>query len=110
MAVGWVIRNALSRRVSARLQHIENHIHNIMGTQAQVAAGILELKVQLGKIGTEVTGKLTALEEAILAQGNASPEVELALAELKTAVQAVDNLIPDAPVEPPTEPSAPTEG
>lgn len=78
-----------------------------MATQAQVAQDLVALKTQLTKVGNEVLGKLAELETALANQGNATPEVEAALAALKTSVQAVDDLIPDAPtppVEPPVTP------
>jgi len=74
-----------------------------MGTQAEIAEQLVALKAQVEKIKTEVTEKLQALADAIANQGNASPEVESALADLKTAVQGVDDLNPDAHVEPPVE-------
>lgn len=78
-----------------------------MATQAQVAADLVTLTGQVTKIKSEVTGKLQELTDAIANQGNASPEVEAALAALKTEVQAVDDLIVDAlPPAPPAEPPA----
>lgn len=78
-----------------------------MGTQAEVAEQITALKSQIEKVSSEVQGKLQELETAINNQGNASPEVEAALGALKTAVQGVDDLIPDPPTEQPQ--AAPTE-
>jgi ABC-type transporter Mla subunit MlaD len=88
------------------LKHITTHQHTIMATQAEIAQQLTALKDQLTKIGTEVTTKLGELETAIANAGNATQEVEDALAALKTAVQAVDDLVPDAepPVEPPVTP------
>lgn len=76
----------------------------VMAKQQEVAAELVALKAQVEKIKTEVTAKLAALADAIANQGNASPEVESALAELKASVQGVDDLNEDAPVEEPTTP------
>lgn len=82
---------------------IQNHHMGIK--QTEVAAELVALKEQVVKIKAEVTAKLTALAEAIANQGNASPEVEAALADLKSVVTEVDELNEDTPVEPPVEPT-----
>lgn len=70
--------------------------------QSELATELGNIKTQLAKVGTEVLGKLAALETALANQENVTPEVEAALAELKTSVSAIDGLIPDAPTEEPT--------
>jgi len=54
------------------------------------------LTTQVGKIGTEVT----ALKDIILSQGNVTPEVEAALANLENAVKGGDDLNEEAPGSP----------
>jgi predicted S18 family serine protease len=65
-------------------------------SQNQAAADLIALKAQQEKIYAEFSVKLQALSDAITANGNVSPEVEAALAELKASVQATDDLVPDA--------------
>jgi hypothetical protein len=69
----------------------------IMTTQAELAQQILAVRDQLQKVHTEVTGKIAELEAAVLAAGNVSPEVEAALQAVRSALQPIDDLIPDAP-------------
>lgn len=98
---GWTAHVLLSGRFVKHLKYIIEQHQHIMATQAEVAAALVALKDQVTKVGTEVSGKLDELAAAIAAQGNASPEVEAALADLTTAVQAVDDLVADPVVEPP---------
>lgn len=103
---GWLAQVFLNgKSLKTFLKTIKHQNQHIMVTQQEVAQQLVALKEQLTKIGAEITAKLAELEEAIENAGEASPEVEAALAALNIAVQGVDNLIPDAlPVEPPVEP------
>ncbi len=74
----------------------------IMKTQEEVATELVALKGQVEKIKGEITTKLQALADAIANQGNASPAVEAALADLKSSVQSADDLNADAPETPET--------
>lgn len=70
-----------------------------MGTQSQLATDLNAVTAQLAKIGTESSKtlqKVTDLEAAIANAGNTTPEVDAALAALKTQAQVVDDLVPDA--------------
>lgn len=73
---------------------------SIMATQAQLVQDLNALTAQIAKIGVE-TGKtlqqVIDLQALIAAGGNTTPEVDAALAALKTQAQATDDLIPDAP-------------
>ena len=75
--------------------------HKTMATQEQLVADLTALTAQVTKIGTETSTLLTKvadLEAALSASGAAvTPEVEAALAALKSQVQVVDDLVPDAP-------------
>ncbi len=75
----------------------------IMATQAEVTAELKAIKDQNKKSQAEVRAaldallaKITALE-AVIASGEATPELTAAVAELKTESQTLDDLIPDAP-------------
>lgn len=64
--------------------------------QTQLAADLSALKDQTEKAKGEVLAKIAALESAIAAAGNTTPEVDAALAALKSSVQGVDDIVPDA--------------
>jgi hypothetical protein len=68
----------------------------VMVSQAEHAAALAALKDQVVKTRAETLEKIAKLEEAVANSGNTSPEVDEALAALKTAVQAADDDIPDA--------------
>ena len=65
--------------------------------QSELAAQLTALKDQLAKAKTEITDKLTSLGDAIEAADDVAPEVIAAFDELKAAVQAQDDIVPDAP-------------
>jgi seryl-tRNA synthetase len=80
-----------------RQKQIINKLESIMATQAELAEQIRQSTVQTRKGIDEVLGKIKALEDVIAAGGSVSPELEAAVAELKTASQALDDIVPDAP-------------
>jgi flagellar hook-basal body complex protein FliE len=73
----------------------------IMKTQSQLTAELTAIGNQLTKIGTESSTtlqKVADLEAAIAAQtggAEVTPELEAAVAALKTQVQVVDDLVSD---------------
>lgn len=74
-----------------------------MATQAEVTADLILLKAQVNKIAVEqqtrfdtLSTRITELETLINAGGQATPELTAALAEVKTALQSLDDTIPDA--------------
>ena len=83
----------------AVLKQINKTLKKIMATQEEVAGQLAALTAQVEKVKTEIQANLDALAEAIAAQGNATPEVEAALAALTASVQGADDLNPDAPVQ-----------
>ena len=79
-------------------------VNLIMATQAQLAADLAAIGAQVTKIGTETAGlqqRITELEAAIETAGGTTPEVDAALAAVKTQVQVVDDLVTDAPTPTP---------
>lgn len=61
--------------------------------QTQLAADLTALQAQTEKAKTEVLAKIADLEIAITNAGNTTPEVDAALAALKTSVQGVDDIV-----------------
>lgn len=70
-----------------------------MATQKELAQALVDLKAQLSKVATEITTKIQSLQDALANAGNTTPEVDAALDEVKSAVQALDDLNPDQPTE-----------
>lgn len=77
----------------------------IMATQAETAVQLQNLTAQISKVSGEVTTILAALEAARALAGETDPAVTAQVDALKTAVQGVDDLNPDAP--PPVDPNNP---
>jgi septal ring factor EnvC (AmiA/AmiB activator) len=104
-----LIEQGRSRRRIARKHHFFTEILNsIFMNQAELAAQLQALKAQSDKSRGEIVAKFETLEAAIANQGQTTPEVDAALADLKSSIQTTDDLIPDVPAEiPPTETPAP---
>lgn len=83
--------------------NLNRKVNCIMSTQQELAAQLTGLKDQLGKVAGEITGKIASLEEAVRNAGNTTPEVDQALADLRTTVQQLDDIVPDAPAPTPGE-------
>ncbi len=66
-------------------------------TQAELAQALRDAADEATKAKTEITQKISDLETAITNAGTTTPEVDDALAALKSAVQGVDDIVPDAP-------------
>lgn len=77
-------------------------LKKIVMTQAELQAELLALKAQNEKAKGEIIAKFAALEGALANQGNTTPEVDAALADLKVSVQGTDDIVPDE--APATEP------
>lgn len=82
---------------------------DIIMTQEELLGQLQALKAQNEKAKGEIVGKIAALEAAIANQGNTTPEVDAALADLKASIQATDDIVPDAPAEGGGETPAPEE-
>ena len=78
---------------------INRKLTTIMASQAEEAAKIAAFTAQVRKAIDEITTRLAALEEAVR-NSPATEELTAAVAALGVAVQAADDIIPDAP--PPT--------
>jgi hypothetical protein len=75
-------------------------LQKIMATQSELAAQLTAIGVQLGKVASESSAtlaKVAELEAALASAGNVTPELQAAFDALKSQVQLVDDLVPDAP-------------
>lgn len=79
-----------------RLLKLAKESRNIMATQAEVAAELAAKTAQIRKAIDEITTKLAALEDAVK-NAPVSQELSDAVAALGVAVQAADDVVPDAP-------------
>ena len=82
-----------------RLATIHNQLTQIMATQAELAAELAAKTAQIRKAIDEITNRLATLEDAAR-NAPATPELSAAVAALSTAVQAADDIVPDAPPSP----------
>lgn len=83
------------------MDHLES---KIIMTQTELAAGLTALKTQLGKVAKEQSDRFDALTKTIAdlqavidAGGTIGTEVVDAVNAVKAAVQALDDVVPDAP-------------
>lgn len=96
LLLGWLL---------IRQQHINSIL--IMNS-AEALQALQDIKKQNAKVFTEVSGKLTELTGKIasledrLANGALPEEIASAIAEIKTGLQATDDLIPDVTPAPET--------
>lgn len=73
-----------------------NSLEKIMSTQAQLAQALTDLKAQVVKVKAEIDAKIEALTDALNDAGTTTPEVDEALADLKSTLQSLDDETPDA--------------
>ncbi len=78
-----------------------------MLTSKELEDGLRSIQNQVGKVAKEqsdrfdaLSKEITDLQAVIAAGGNTTPEVEAALKDVQTALQALDDTIPDAPTLP----------
>lgn len=83
-------------RTCADLIAVVNNLKDkIMATHAEVAAQLNVVADQVNKVIAEVVAATAALQAAIVAAGNSTPEVDAAMSRLVAGVQAADDLNPD---------------
>lgn len=92
------------------LGRIERKLEKLIMTQQELAALLDTKTTQIIKVAKEqsdrfdvLSTRIKELEDAINAGGAVSPEVELAVTNVGTALDELDAAIPDAPA-PPVEP------
>lgn len=87
------------RGLRRALEEIQDNQKKIMATQQEEAARIAAFTVQVRKAIDEILKRIADLQEAVN-NAPASEELTAAVAALGVAVQAADDIVPDAP--PPT--------
>jgi len=90
--------NLLDRLNPGRARHRETIelLNKIMATQAELAAELNAKTAQVRKAIDEIQLKLAELLEAVR-NAPATPELTAAVSGLSAAVQAADDIVPDAP-------------
>lgn len=86
------------------LNNLATAIERLVMTQAELTAKLDMFVTQVTKAHTEITTKLKELMDAIEAQP-VNAEVQRAVERLATAIQAQDDIIPDAPPPAPENPA-----
>lgn len=87
--------------IAIQLLFITQKLKKISMTQEEELAFLKALKDQNEKAKGEILAKFAVLEGQIAAGGSTTPEVDAALADLKTSIQGTDDIVPDAPAEEP---------
>lgn len=87
--------------LASTLDSIVNHLSTlkeiIIMNETELVQALADIKAQADKAKAEVIAAVAALEAALASAGTVSPAVEAALADLRGAVQSIDDLNPDAP-------------
>ena len=83
--------------IKRELRNLSRKADTIMASQTEQAAALKALTAQVAKAKKEITDKVAALEAQIAAGGASTPEVDVAMQDLKDAIQGVDDLNPDPP-------------
>lgn len=86
------------KEIKEILFNIKSKLNYIMAKQSELAAQIADFTAQLGKAKDEILAKVAALEAQIgTGSDEVTPELQAAVDNLKSAVQTLDDIVPDAP-------------
>lgn len=94
---GPIFQELLARFLPV-LRSVNRKLEAIMATNAELAQSLKDISAQLAKASAEIADKIGKLEAAIVAGGGTDAAVDAALADVKAAAQALDDVVPDAPV------------
>lgn len=86
----------------------QNQKHKM--TQDELVEKVQSLSAVVAKIGTESSKSLEliqTLKDELAKEPTVKPALAQAVSDLEAQLTVVDNIVPDAPVETPTEPTAP---
>ena len=81
-------------RLNQKLDNILRGQQYIMATQAELAEQLRTIKTDLDEALGELLSKITALEDALANAGNSTPEVDAAMADVKTIATTLKDIVP----------------
>lgn len=86
-----------------QLDVIQKGVQKIMSDQDDAAVELAGFKDQLIKANAEIQAKIQALIDAAAGAppGSLQPNLKQAIDDLKPVAQGLDDIVPDAPTEPP---------
>jgi len=94
-----VHNHGLEKRQMDELRETLNQLkETIMANQAETAQQLRDTNTTLLKAAAEISAQVVALETAVANAGNSTPELDAAVADLKTTADALDALNPDTTV------------
>lgn len=79
-----------------RFQSINTTIEELKMQMQELATALTEVRDQMAKVKSELDGKITALEDAIVDAQNVPDEVVALVADVRTSLDALDAIVPDA--------------
>lgn len=103
-ALTSVIEELIHSETISILKRIEHNMKEALMNQTELAGGLRTIQTQVGKVAKEQSDRFDALTKTIAdlnaviaAGGDVTPEVTAALADVRTALQGLDDTIPDSP-------------
>ncbi len=97
MTLSELFSNAIVNKILAIVQDIQKKEVNIQMKVSEIASTLTAVSDQLSKAKGEILAKIAALETS-LSNVDLPPDATAALDGLKTQAQALDDIVPDAPV------------
>jgi len=98
----WKQIKSCFQRVSNK--DLDKKLDQIIMNQAELTVGLKTIQTQVGKVAKEqsdrfdvLSKEIQDLKDIINAGGDVTPEVTQAFADVQTALQSLDDSIPDAP-------------
>jgi seryl-tRNA synthetase len=95
-----------ANNIERLLRALINQGVRIMSTQQEAAEQLTAVKEQLGKVAGETATLLNKIEElkaAVESSSQASPELQAAIEAVAAQAKIVDDMVPDAAPEVPTD-------
>lgn len=94
--------------IKNQLTKVKNQNHfliiktkNMSQTQEEAAQALAAVSAQLTKAKGEIVAKIQTLIDAAANAANVDPTLQAAIDDLAPIAQALDDIVPDPPVEPP---------
>lgn len=93
-----LFRDWLLGGFSAKQSQILHEVEKLMTAVTDLAAAVTDVKNTLVRARDEIVAKIAALEDA-LSSVELPEDAETALAELRSAAQALDDIVPTPPTD-----------